>query len=157
VLSEVEEEQSEQILDEMEPEDKEEVEELLDIRDDTAAALMDTETFALPETATVAEAMAELAKSDQAPEEIYSIFLTDKGNHLVATVPLAKLFFAAGDTPLKDLAADPLLVVQSDEKQDRVAELFDKYNLLALPVLDENEELIGVIKVDDVVTLLRQR
>jgi magnesium transporter len=69
---------------------------------------------------------------------------------------VAKLFFAAGDTPLKEFAAEPLISIQSDEKQDRVAEVFDKYNLLALPVIDENEELIGVITVDDVVALLRR-
>ena len=72
------------------------------------------------------------------------------------SVPLAKLFFTAGDTPLKELASDPLLSVSTREKQDRVAEMFDKYNLLTLPVLDDEKQLIGVITVDDVVALLRQ-
>jgi Mg/Co/Ni transporter MgtE len=141
----------------MEPEDKEEVEEMLEFRDDTAGGLMDTGSFSLPETATVADAMVGLKESDQIPEDIYSIFLVNANNHLVGTVPLAKLFFAAGDTSLKELSADPLLFVEANEKQDRVAEMFDKYNLLALPVVDEQKELIGVIKVDDVVTILRQR
>ena len=77
-------------------------------------------------------------------------------NRLRATVPLAKLLFAAGDTPLKEFAIDPLLSIKPDEKQDRVAEVFDKYNLLTLPVVSESEELLGVITVDDVVALLRQ-
>jgi magnesium transporter len=71
-------------------------------------------------------------------------------------VPLAKLFFASGDTPLKDLAADQLLYVTTDEKPDRIAEMFDKYNLLVLPVVDEEQHLLGVITVDDIVALLRQ-
>jgi sporulation protein YlmC with PRC-barrel domain len=157
VLSELEEDQSEQILEEMEPEEKEEVEEMLEFRDNSAGGLMDTGFFSLPEKATVADAMAGLKDMDLVLEDLYSIFLVNTENQLVATVPLAKLFFAAGDTPLMELAADPLLFVESSEKQDRVAEVFDKYNLLALPVVDEQQELIGVIKVDDVVTLLRQR
>ena len=72
------------------------------------------------------------------------------------SIPLARLFFAAGDTPLKDLASDPLLSVASDEGLDRITEMFDKYNLLALPVIDGREHLIGVITVDDIVALLRQ-
>lgn len=157
VLSELEEEQSEQILEEMEPEEKEEVEEMLDFRENTAGGLMDTGFFSLRETATVADAITGLRESERAPEDVYSLFLVNAQNHLIATVPLAKLFFTSGDTPLKEIAADPLLYVEWNEKQDRVAEVFDKYNLLALPVIDDNKELIGVIKVDDVITLLRQR
>jgi CBS domain-containing protein len=156
VLNELEEEQSEQILHEMEPEDKEEVEELLDFKDNTAGGLMDTGFLALPENATVADAMEELRRNEEVIEDLHSIFLIDAHSRLRANVPLAKLIFAAGDTPLKEFATDPLLSVQSDEKQDRVAEMFDKYNLLALPVIDDGQELIGVITVDDVVALLRR-
>jgi Mg/Co/Ni transporter MgtE len=156
VLNELGEEQSEQILHEMEPKDKEEVEELLDFRDDTAGGLMDTGFLALPENATVADAMAELRKNEEIIEDLHNIFLVDGENRLRATVPVARLYFAAGDTALKEFASDPLLFVESGEKQDRVAEVFDKYNLLTLPVVDEKEELIGVITVDDVVALLRQ-
>jgi sporulation protein YlmC with PRC-barrel domain len=157
VLSELEDEQSEQILEEMEPEDKEDVEEMLEFRDHTAGGLMDTGFVSLPENVTVAVAMAELQQVDLVLDDVFSIFLVDAENRLVATVPLSKLLFAAGDTPLMELASDPLLFVQTGEKEDRVAELFDKYSLLALPVIDDQRELIGVIKVDDVVTLLRQR
>ncbi|HEY1946610.1 MAG TPA: CBS domain-containing protein [Bryobacteraceae bacterium] len=156
VLNELEDEQSEQILHEMEPEDKEEVEELRDFKDNTAGGLMDTGFLALPENATVADAMEELRRNEEGIEELHNIFLVDANSRLRANVPVAKLFFAAGDTPLKEFAAEPLISIQSDEKQDRVAEVFDKYNLLALPVIDENEELIGVITVDDVVALLRR-
>jgi Mg/Co/Ni transporter MgtE len=156
VLSELGDEQSGQILDEMEPEDKEEVEELLDFKDNTAGGIMDTGFLALPENATVADAMDELRRNEEVIEDLHNIFLVDAESRLRANVPVAKLFFAAGDTPLKEFAADPLISVQSNERQDRIAEVFDKYNLLALPVLDDNEELIGVITVDDVVALLRR-
>ena len=156
VLNELEEDRSEQILDEMEPEGKEEVEELLDFRDDTAGGLMDTGFLSVPENSTVADAMAELRKNEEVLEYLHTLFLVDRDNRLLHSVPLAKLFFTSGDTPLVELAADPLLCVTSDEKQDRVAEIFDKYNLLTLPVVDDEQQLIGVITVDDVVALLRQ-
>ncbi len=156
VLNELGEEQSEQILEEMEQADKEEVEELLEFRDDTAGGLMDLGFIALPEASTVAQAMEELKKNEEPIENLHDIFLVDDENRLRATVPLAKLLFASGDTPLKEFAIDPLLSIQPDEKQDRVAEVFDKYNLLTLPVVSETKELLGVITVDDVVALLRQ-
>ncbi len=156
LLNELEEERSEEILDEMQPEEKEEVEELREFRDDTAGGLMDPGFLALPEDTTVAQAMAELKNREEGVEDLHSLFLVDGEDRLRGSVPLAKLFFAAGDTPLKEFASDPLLSVRSDEKQDRVAELFDKYNLLTLPVVDHHDCLIGVITVDDVVALLRQ-
>ncbi|HZQ51430.1 MAG TPA: CBS domain-containing protein [Bryobacteraceae bacterium] len=156
LLNELEQERSEQILEEMQPEEKEEVEELREFRDDTAGGLMDTGFVSLPDDTTVAEAMQELKKHEEVLEDVYSLFLVDKDNILRYAVPLAKLIFAGGDTLLKDLAADPLLYVYSDEHQDRVAETFDKYNLLALPVVDRHQRLLGVITVDDVVALLRR-
>ncbi len=155
LLNELEEERSEEILDEMQPEEKEEVEELREFRDDTAGGLMDPGYLALPETATVSEAIAELRKTQEILEDLHSLFLVDPEHRLKFSVPLARLFFAPGDTPLKDLASESTLYVHSDEKQDRVTEMFDKYNLLTLPVVDQHERLIGVITVDDIVALLR--
>ena len=157
LLNELEEERSEQILEQMEPEEKEEVEELREFREDTAGGLMDPGFLALPESATVADAMAELKKSEEVLEDLHSLFLIDGDGRLRYSVPLAKLFFASGDTPLRDFAVDPLLYVHSNENQHVVAEMFDKYNLLVLPVVDEHGRLQGVITVDDVVALLRQR
>lgn len=155
VLNELEEEQSEQILDEMEPEEKEEVEELLEFGENTAGGLMDPGFLSLPEEATVAQALDAL-RAQETIEDLHYLFLVDNDNHLKATVPLAKLFFAPGDEPLKSFASERLLSVKANLKQDRVAEVFDKYNLLALPVVNNEDELLGVITVDDVVALLRQ-
>lgn len=156
LLNELEQEQSEEILDEMQPEEKEEVEDLLEFSENTAGGLMDTGYLALPENSTVAQAMQELRKSEEVLEDLHSIFLVDDENRLRYAVPLARLFFAGGDVQLKELASDTLLYVDSGERQDRIAEMFDKYNLLSLPVVDDEQRLIGVITVDDVVALLRQ-
>lgn len=155
LLNDLEEDRSEQILEEMEPEGKEDVEELLEFRDDRAGGMMDTGYLSFPEEITVEEAMAELRNSEENLENVHDLFLLDDDEHLRFSVPLARLFFTPGETKLKDLATDPLLAVDSEEHQDRVTEMFDKYNLLSLPVVDEHGKLVGVITVDDVVALLR--
>jgi len=157
VLAELEEQTSEDILEEMENEPKSEVEELLEYPEDSAGGLMATEYVALPESATVAEAMEALKKYEETLEALNTLFLVDENEQLKAAVPLARLFLAAGPTPLKILAAEPLIYVDVNEKQDRITETFDKYNLLALPVLDEAGKLAGVITADEVISLLRQK
>ena len=156
LLNELEHDKSEQILEEMEPEEKEEVEDLLDFREDTAGGLMDPGYLALPEHATVRDALDELKKNEEMLEQLHSIFLLDGEGRLRFAVPVAKLFFASGDAPLGSFAADPLLYVHAGENQNRVTEMFDKYNLLSLPVVDEGRRLLGVITVDDIVAVLRQ-
>ncbi|MGH9718902.1 MAG: CBS domain-containing protein, partial [Bryobacteraceae bacterium] len=68
-----------------------------------------------------------------------------------------RLFVASESTPLRDLAIDTLISAPVDEKRDRITELFDKYNLLALPVVDEEGRLAGVVTADDVISVLRNR
>jgi magnesium transporter len=89
-------------------------------------------------------------------ESTHVLFLTDTGGRVTATVPLARLFRTNGATQLKDLASERLIATTPEETRDRVTELFDKYNLLALPVLDKDGALAGVITADDVITVLRQ-
>jgi magnesium transporter len=156
LLNELEEDRSEEILHEMRAEEKEDVEDLLEFSENTAGGLMNTSFVTLPENATVADAMAELRKNEDILEYLHSIFLVDSEERLQCTVPIARLFFASGDSLLKDFAADPVVCTQPQEKLDRVAEMFDRYNLLALPVVDRDKQVVGVITVDDVVARLRQ-
>jgi magnesium transporter len=157
VLAELEEQTSEDILDEMEQEPKTEVEELLEFREDSAGGLMNTEYVALPENITVAEAMEALKAHEEILESLNTLFLVDQDERLTASVPLARLFIAAGSTPLKELAAETLIRVDVNEKQNRITELFDKYNLVTLPVVDEAGKLVGAITADEVISLLRQK
>ena len=83
--------------------------------------------------------------------------LTDDEMRAVGAVPLARLFLAAGESKLRELATESMIQVSVDEKQDRVTELFDKYNLLTLPVVDEDGKLAGVITADDVISVLRAK
>ncbi len=157
VLAELEEETSEEILEEMEPEPKTEVQELLEFEEDTAGGLMNTEYVALHENATVTDALAALKGNEELLESLNTLFLIGPDGRLAGAVPLARLFVAAGPTALKELANDQTIRAPVEEKQDRVTELFDKYNLLTLPVVDEEEKLVGAITADDIISILRQR
>jgi magnesium transporter len=157
VLAELEEQTSEEILQEMEPEPKTEVQELLEYRENSAGGLMNTDFVALPENATVADAIEALPQHEEILETLNTLFLVDEDEHLKAAVPVARLFTAAGATPLKNLALENLIQVDVEEKQGRITEIFDKYNLLSLPVVDEAGKLAGAITADEVISLLRHR
>jgi magnesium transporter len=156
-LSELEDETSEGILDEMETEDKSEVEELLEFEEDTAGGMMNTEYVYLPANATAGDAVSVLQGNEELLENLNVIFLVDEEERLAAAVPLARLFAVPATASLRDMASETLIQVTVDEHQDRVVELFDKYNLLTLPVVDSHGKLAGVITADDVISVLRQK
>jgi CBS domain-containing protein/sporulation protein YlmC with PRC-barrel domain len=157
VLAELEEDTSKEILEEMESEPKTEVRELLEYEEDTAGGLMNTEYVALHANATVSDAMEALKGHEDLLETLNTLLLIDAEGRVAGAVPLGRLFVAAGTLALKELAADPLLKVSVETKQDRVTEFFDKYNLLTLPVVDEEGKLVGVITADDIISVLRQK
>ncbi len=156
-LSELKEETTAEILDEMEQEPLSDVKELLEYDEGTAGGMMNTEAIVMPEDTTLAEGMRRLRQHEDLLENTHVLFLADDAGRITAAVPLARLFLADGASRLRDLATDPLISTKADEKQDRVTELFDKYNLLALPVLEDDGSLAGVITADDVISVLRQR
>ena len=141
----------------MEPEPKTEVRELLEFAEDSAGGMMNTEHLALPDIASVADAMAAIRANEEVLERLTTLFLVDADEHLTGVVPIARLFLAPGSTPLKELAAADLIQVDVEEKQSRITELFDKYNLLALPVVDDEGKLAGAITADDIIAVLRHR
>ncbi len=157
VLAELEEEKSAEILEEMEAEPKTEVSELLEYDEESAGGMMNTEYVALHANATVKDAVAALKGHEELLESLNTLLLVDPDERLTGAVPLARLFVAASDTRLRDLSVERLLHVRVDEKQKRVTELFDKYNLLTLPVLDQEDKLAGVITADDIISVLRQK
>lgn len=157
VLAELEKETTEEILEEMDTEPKTEVRELLEFEEDTAGGLMNTEYVALHEHATVADAIVALRGNEELLETLNALFLIDADERLVGVVPLARLFAAAGSTALRELSGETLIQASVEEKQDRVTELFDKYNLLSLPVIDDEGKLVGVITADDIISVLRNR
>ncbi len=155
VMAELEEETSEEILEEMEAEPQDEVRELLEFEEDTAGGMMTTEYVVVPESATVEDALAAIRASEDLLEGLNTLFLTDADGRLTGTLPIARLIVAEPGSPASALTNSTLIKVSVDEKQDRVTALFDKYNILTLPVVDAHEKLTGVITADDVITVLR--
>jgi CBS domain-containing protein/sporulation protein YlmC with PRC-barrel domain len=157
LLGEMTDERSEAILDEMEPEERQEVEELLEFDEDTAAGRMTTDYMALAPTARVHDAVEMLKHFDGGLESLSTIFLIGENEKLLGAVPLAKLIVSHPYTHLSELAVSPLITCSPEADEREVAEIFDKYNLLTLPVVDEEGILTGVITADDVINMLRRK
>lgn len=157
LLSELEEETSHGILEEMDVEPKADVSELMEFEEDSAGGLMNTEYVALHDNATASDAIAALRGNEELLETLNTLFLIDANEKLTAAIPLARLFIAGPTQPLKELAQEKLIQVNVDEQQDRVTELFDKYNVLSLPVVDRHGRLTGVITADDIISVLRSK
>ena len=156
LLAELPGSRSEAILEEMDPEERQEVEELLEFREDSAAGRMTTAYVAVPQTATVADGIQALRDFEGDIESITEIYLVDEGEILKGVVPLARIVLAKPETRLDVLAEPQFISTEADAHQQQVAELFDKYNLRALPVLNEEGKLVGVVEADHVISFLRQ-
>ncbi|MBT9330382.1 magnesium transporter MgtE N-terminal domain-containing protein [Paracidobacterium acidisoli] len=155
LLAELPDERSEAILEEMDPEERQEVEELLEFREDSAAGRMTTEYIAVAHTATVGDAIQALREFDGDPETVTEIYLIEENDTLKGVVPLARLVLARPETRLSVLTEPHFISVQGDAHQNEVAELFDKYNLRALPVVNGAGKLVGAIEADHVIAFLR--
>ena len=157
LLKKLPEETTEEILGEMQPQERQDVAELLEFKDNTAAGRMTTDYIGVAPTATVHDAIERLRSFEGGIETVSTIFLVDGENKLVGTVPLSKLVLSGPDTPLISLAAEPLIFCHANAGEKEVSELFDKYNLLTLPVVDDQGRLTGVVTSDDVISLLRSK
>ena len=155
LLGELAEERSEEILEEMEPAERQDVEELLEFEEDTAAGRMTTDYMAISPSARVHDAVEMLKNFEGGLESMSTIYLVGENEKLVGAVPLAKLVVSHPYTHLSELKAEPLISCSPEADEREVAEIFDKYNLLTLPVVDENGALTGVITADDVIAILR--
>ncbi len=155
LLSELSEERSDEILEEMNEKERHEVEELLEHSPDSAAGLMTTEYVSLRRAATVAETMAALREYEGDLETVTDIFLLDEAGSVAAVVPLSKLMMADGGTRVSDLSDGHVVCSGLEANGRKVAELFDKYNLRCLPVLDHERRLVGVVHAENVIAWLR--
>ena len=157
LLADLSQERTEEILVQMQPEERQEVSGLLEFEENTAAGRMTTEYIALPVSATMQDAIEAMRTFEGRMESMSTVFLVDSHGTLVGAVPLAKIVLATPSTPLLALAQEPLISCRSNAKEKEFAELFDKYNLLTLPVVDEKNQLSGVITPDDVINMLRAK
>jgi magnesium transporter len=157
LLADLPEETSADILQEMGPQERKEMVELLEHKENTAAGRMNTEYLALPVGAAAHDAVEALRQFEGGIEIVSTIYLVDSRGTLAGAVPLAKLVLASPETPLLSLTQEPLISCPENAKEHAFAELFDKYNLVTLPVIDDQSKLTGVITSDDVISLLRAK
>jgi len=154
-LAELADERSEAILEEMDPEERQDVQELLEFSGDSAAGEMTTDYISLGQGASVNDAVSALEGFEGDLETLTHIFLVDEEKVLQGVVPLVKVLLAPRDVALAGLTDDHIVSCDIRASGKKVAELFDKYNLRALPVLDDAKRLAGVIYAEQVIAQLR--
>src|SRR5262247_1011797 len=148
------EELSAAVLDLMRPKESGVVENLLEYAERTAGRIMNPNVFALNEDMTVGEAITEL-QSNRDVEMVFYLYVVDERRHLVGVVSLRRLLLVSPETPLKRIMTADLISARVDMDQEEVARQVAAYNLLAIPVVDEENKLVGVITVDDVIDVIK--
>jgi magnesium transporter len=156
VLGDLPEEKAEELLGLMESEEQADVVELLPYEDDTAGGLMTTEFVTLPRDLTVGEALARLREMAETPNMIYYLYVTDgEGSwQLVGVIALRSLILADPSAPLAEVMRAEFQRAHPDDPATEVAQKIAEYNLLALPVVDEAGDILGIITVDDAMEIL---
>jgi magnesium transporter len=157
LLADLPEAHSDAILESMEPEERHEVEELLEFREDSAAGYMTTDFVAVSHEGSVADAMEALRRFEGDPEMVSEIYLVDERRAFKGSVPLLRLMLALPESRLAVLTESQAISCRVDTDEDKVAELFDKYNLRTLPVVNSGDKLVGIVEADDVISFLRSR
>lgn len=122
----------------------------------TAGRVMTTEYVRLRQGLTVGEALRKIRQSDQDKETVYYAYVTDDERRLVRVVSLRQLLFSIPDARIQDLASDRVIKAYTTMPQEEVAQLMKRYDLLALPVVDREDRLVGIITIDDVIDILEE-
>ncbi|MGB8721075.1 MAG: magnesium transporter, partial [Desulfobacterales bacterium] len=143
------------ILEKMKKEHSAQVEGLLSYRDDTAGGIMVTDFIALRQDCTAREAIASLQKEYQDVEMPFYLYAVDENGHLVGVSSLRQLVLVPPETPLKAFMTTDVFSVQTDMDQEEVAKMVARYDILAVPVVDESHRLVGIVTVDDVIDIFR--
>ena len=154
LLADLPKETSEELVDEMPGQDADEVRELMAFEPFTAGSMMNTEFVYVGEESTRDEVLAWMRGQDLNLDQLDTIVLLDKAAHFSGTVTVARLLLASPQQQMKDLKTEPLLSLFPKADQEEVFELFDKYNLRTLTIIDDEDRPIGTITVDDVVSRL---
>jgi magnesium transporter len=122
----------------------------------TAGRAMTTEYVRLRQGLTVGEALSKIRQSDQDKETVYYAYVTDDDRRLVRVISLRQLLFSIPDALIRDVASDRVIKAHTTMPQEEVAQLMKRYDLLALPVVDREDRLVGIITIDDVIDILEE-
>jgi magnesium transporter len=150
LLADMPRERAQQLLQKMEEDEAGDVEELLAYREDTAGGLMTTEYVAVLHTYTAAQAIERLRELEPDAESVYYVYVIDEEEHLLGVLSLRDLIVAKPEIRIRDFMIKNVISVRLDAGPREVAEVISKYNLLAVPVVDEHNRIHGIVTVDDV-------
>jgi len=157
LVADLSEDSREEILGLMEKDEAEEVQELMTYAEDTAGGIMTTEFVAVPASLTAAQTIDRLRELEPTAETIYYVYVTDAEDRLVGVLSLRDLIVAKPNTVISTFMFDEPVAVHTDASQEEVTEVVARYNLLAVPVVDSEGRLEGIVTVDDAIdTLLPQ-
>ncbi len=142
------------VLELMRQKDSDEVQHLLEYADQTAGRIMNPNVFALSEDVTAGEAIEALQTSRDV-EMVFYLYVVDDRRHLVGVLSLRRLLLVSPETPLKRIMTTDLMSARVETDQEEVAQVVASYNLLAIPVVDGENKLVGIITVDDVIDVIK--
>ena len=137
-----------------EVEDRADVERLLTYPEESAGGLMTTDVVAVDQDATLGEAIVEIRRQSGEEDEPYDVYVVDRGQRLVGTIPIARLVVLPSDRHVRDIMRPPAATVRPEQDQEQVARVMARYNIAAVPVVDAAERLIGRITFDDVIDVV---
>jgi magnesium transporter len=157
LLASLDSETSQEVLGEMEHREAHDVEALLKFEQNTAGGMMNTEIVVVGEEATRGEVVDYIRFHEISPDQLDNVILINKDAALSGTVPIARLLLSSSDQRMSEMAFEPLLSVTASTHDKEVFEIFDKYNLRGLTVVDGENHPIGTITVDDVVSRMRAK
>ena len=149
LLAELPQERSQELLKLMEREEAEDVRRLLTYPEDTAGGIMNTEFIAIPPHLTAEQAISVLRETAHEAETVFYVYVTDSDNHLLGVFSLQDLVLAKPQTPVTEFMHHRFVSVNLDDSQEQVAQMISKYNLLAVPVVDSQHRLHGMVTADD--------
>lgn len=144
------------LIQQLSPAERQATSTILGYPEGTAGRVMTTEYVRLRQGLTVAQALSKIRMNDQDKETIYYAYVTDDNRQLKQVVSLRQLLFSLPEALIGDIASDRVLKVRTETPQEEVAQLMKRYDLLALPVVDREDRLVGIITIDDVVDILEE-
>ncbi len=144
------------LLKELSPEQRQATATILGYPEGTAGRVMTTEYVRLREGLTVGEALSKIRRQDEDKESIYYAYVTDDNRTLVRVVSLRQLLFTFPDVFIKDIASDRVIKVRTETPQEEVARIMQRYDLIAIPVVDREDRLVGIVTIDDVMDILEE-
>lgn len=153
VLGDLPEEKAKELLDLMDAEEAEEIQELMEHEDDTAGGLMNNSFLTIPPDITTGKAFELLKSTAEEVEMIYYGYVLDDAERLLGVVSLRELLISPPETPVAEIMVENVKSVMVDAEPEDVLEIIAKYNLVSVPVLDENETMLGIITIDDIIEL----